>query len=984
MRTTVSFRVVIVFALICACAGIAEADRMEIDLSHSHWYVYRDVNANWENDTLHLPPVSVDSLEVNPPSEGWDSLNEKAETRVFLPATIEGEFWSETAEAYDGDGDYRGVSWWTTSVSIGTEYRGKRIFLDFASVYLRAEIFVNRQLVGYDVIGNTPFSVDISNAVLFGKRNEIAVRITDPCGNFDWNDRKAQKWGSYNLPASHGFGGITGPVTLRMVDRVYIKDVHILNKPEIDRVDIVAAIDNLMGFEVRGVLGVTLIPPKGSTAKTWSRKMKLKIDTKGTEITINAKPGKVLRWDLDNPNLYTAELRFEADDDAAVDTFRRQFGFRWFDIGKKKGDQRLYLNDKRIVLRGGMSWGFWPDNGVAPVGRLAEKDIKTAKELGLNYMNFHRAIGQPAALDAADRLGLLTYEEPGGWSLEGADPEDEFARKVRLRRLLRMVVRDRSRPSMIIYNLQNRTPNKFTESDWQAMHMVRHYDPSRILTFISGFWEEPPEESYERLFFKPYDDTEHYSGWYDMHNHTPTFGYSDQFYNGPHDYLRYTGKKNEIVFWGEDGGVYAPQRLELIKDAYQDKQPKGWMSKYYLDWYNSWNKFLETNGFDKYFPTVDDLTTSLGNVAMYYHGRIIENIRAGNTDDAYTINGWAATNIVNQGQVADMYRNPVGDPKILNYYNQPTYIAIKARNKIVRASGSAIFDFYLINEGNLKGTFDFDIIVRFQDESEIASQSMKGKVSGGEEYGQLLADNISCTMPLKHGYATCEAVLKDKDGNIKAYGFEKVFVINSSKGGIHANAAIIDESGEINKFLIRTFGSGLPRLTPDQENIYYIVIGKNDIQETSDLAPIMERVAGGATAIVLDGADRIAALLANGTVQDSDDLERLDIRKGNFIAGDHKLLSGLPEKTAFNWEYQVFYQPGRPRYGLIMPGVQTIVAAVSGSNGEVGTALTTIPFGEGEIILSTLDILPNLNKDIPSAYVAKHLFLNYLHYACQK
>ena len=39
------------------------------------------------------------------------------------------------------------------------------------------------------MIGNTPFEVDLSNVLKPGDHAQLAVRITDPGGNFDWHDK---------------------------------------------------------------------------------------------------------------------------------------------------------------------------------------------------------------------------------------------------------------------------------------------------------------------------------------------------------------------------------------------------------------------------------------------------------------------------------------------------------------------------------------------------------------------------------------------------------------------------------------------------------------------------------------------------------------------------------------------------------------------------------------------------------------------------
>ncbi len=46
------------------------------------------------------------------------------------------------------------------------------------------------------------------------------------------------------------------------------------------------------------------------------------------------------------------------------DSKSQRFGFRWFDIGEKDGDQRFYLNGKRVFILAAMTRGFWPKNGI--------------------------------------------------------------------------------------------------------------------------------------------------------------------------------------------------------------------------------------------------------------------------------------------------------------------------------------------------------------------------------------------------------------------------------------------------------------------------------------------------------------------------------------------------------------------------------------------------------------------------------------------
>lgn len=67
-------------------------------------------------------------------------------------------------------------------------------------------------------------------------------------------------------------------------------------------------------------------------------------------------------------------------------------------------------------------------------------------------LNFHRSIGSPVVLEKADELGLLYLEEPGAFHSAGHDP---FIRTIVNTKLQRMILRDRSHPSLVIYNLIN-------------------------------------------------------------------------------------------------------------------------------------------------------------------------------------------------------------------------------------------------------------------------------------------------------------------------------------------------------------------------------------------------------------------------------------------------------------------------------------------------------------------------------------------------
>ncbi len=130
------------------------------------------------------------------------------------------------------------------------------------------------------------------------------------------------------------------------------------------------------------------------------------------------------------------------------------------------------LNGQRVVLHTSISWGYWPVNGLYPSDFYARKEVLSAKTLGLNCLNFHRNIGHPNVLDQQDQLGLLRNQEPGAGLYifptnnngnivaptdltgNGGAPVT-FLQKYEVDRILAMVRRDRSHPSLVICGENN-------------------------------------------------------------------------------------------------------------------------------------------------------------------------------------------------------------------------------------------------------------------------------------------------------------------------------------------------------------------------------------------------------------------------------------------------------------------------------------------------------------------------------------------------
>jgi len=957
----------------------AEPGRWEKELSGEGWKLWLDHAAVWNNDDVYMPPFDVSSLPVNPPTCGWDNLDNVYDKIVDVPGTVEEHFWGEIGGTIpDVGGDFHGVSWWSSTFTLDPDIRGKRIIIYFESVNLRAEVFVNRKLVGYDVISNTPFEFDVTDAVIFDGENRIDVRITDPVGSFNYQDNILYRWGKNLVPGVHGFGGITGPIIIRATDRIHVDDIYVQNKPNPKEVEVFITLGNSSGTEKKGKMSLVIHEWGKPTQVLWRKTIPVSVQPEGKKLSLYIKASKAKLWELagyrtfKQANLYEASVQFTGNDGKIVDSKSQRFGFRFFTVGEKNGDMRYYLNGKRVFIMAAMTRGFWPKNGIFATPEMAERDMKALIDLGFNMMLLHRAIGQPPVMDYSDRMGLLTYEEPGGYRIlpnkaDNIDAPDEQARIWRREKLRRMILRDRSLPSMVIYNLKNEARQDLPDEDeYKNMKMVHDLDPSRILTYNSDrnvkfpHIENHPDDPV-KLWMKPFDNKFYYHGWWDQHHWFPFAGYIDENYNNPTFYLRYNIvrgdslhpiKKDEIIFWGEEGAFGTMVRLQKIKEELEITGATGYRELEHLDWFDAYDTFLDQSGFRAAYPTVDDLTMSLGRNMHYFHGRNVENIRMGNISDGYNMNGWASGGT--RSDIVDQYRNPTADPAILQHYTQPLYVAVKIRDKVLPVGSVPVVDFWIVNEENLHGKNTLEIALDDPEGRIIFTKTFPVNIKGGEEYGQLLVSDVKLPPVQKPGYYKLNAKITN-NGIEKATGFDDIFAVDYKKfAGFSQKCAVIETDNIIKNFLKETRGITVADYKPDNADLDFIIVGTHDFGDKGDTIykDVMKRITNGTTVIVLDRADRWAEQLnilskSRPATYRGGGIIRYG-QMGRFFVGKSPFLNGLPDAQGMSWEYQFFYNTSNVS-GLRLHhwGTEEIVALGGQHTKEILNALTRIQLGKG-------------------------------------
>ena len=754
------------------------------------WRLRIDEKAEWKNDAIYLPEdVTRDAngvvlgagepMPVNAPTGGWGVLSDAAGIAVTLPSTVEQHCWGKYGAGEDGkprpytpeeyryaaddptpqNGAYFGVSWWWREIEIPASMAGNRIFLHIRGAHLRAEVYLNRKLVGYSIMEELPFEADLTAAANPGGKNVLAIRITNPFGRFDWVDGLNAQWGAVKLYRSHGFGGLDRGMTISAVrhNEPRFLDAWVLNDNHPDKSIYVCArvqdphqaeCNNSTMWDFMNKLKVEIIDLRtGKIISSVESHTGVQLEGDALFYHLFIECPSAENWDLHDPRLY--HLRFTLRTNAGLsDTRTIAFGFRWF-APEGLGTNALFrLNGRRMKIYTAISWGYWGLNGMWPTPELAVKEVTQAKKLNLTCLNFHRNLAKEDVLRAHDRLGLLRYMEPGAGKMaigrlpasvqtsaqasgpsivmqRPTDPADKFAQRYMFTKCVEMVKAYRSHPSVIEYCVQNEIGADLSNPDTIAiLEAMRKEDPSRCIVLNDGFVAPPTRAA--QAWFAPWDpklhrsDEEEWGGWWNQHQGAGDQWY-DEFYKSPTDFIYKSPERKAISEFGEMEGCATPDNHSLMLHELADPRGTGIGNQPANHSYDladhrgilaAYDAFLDKWGFRGAFPATEKLWLSLGKKCYDTWQNYMENARISDELDFAAISGWETTAIENHSGIVDNLRNFKSDPGPIAGTLMPVRPVAKQRAMCTAVGRSASFDLFLLNDtsNDATGTLSFTAV----------------------------------------------------------------------------------------------------------------------------------------------------------------------------------------------------------------------------------------------------------------------------------
>jgi len=330
----------------------------------------------------------------------------------------------------EGDKRHNERGQYRVTFAVPPAWQGRAVRVVFEGVMTEATVRVNGVQAGAPHIGGFyRFGYDIGKLVNYspGANNVLEVDVNKVAS--DPLSEKAERRGDYWV-----FGGIFRPVWLEAAPAQSIAHTAIDARADGSLAALVTLAQPAPGTTVEAQVldaaGKPVGKPfTGTVAENGAQPLKLAAQFDRPHL-----------WSAETPNLYALRLTLRSGG-KALHTSTERFGFRTFEL--RKGDG-LYLNGRKIVIKGVNRHSFRPETGRALDTEDNYADARLIKSMNMNTARMSHYPPDPAFMQAADELGLYVIDELSGWQAAHGTP-------VGRRLVQEMVPRDVNHPSILFW-----------------------------------------------------------------------------------------------------------------------------------------------------------------------------------------------------------------------------------------------------------------------------------------------------------------------------------------------------------------------------------------------------------------------------------------------------------------------------------------------------------------------------------------------------
>ena len=470
------------------------------------------INSGWK----FTKTTVVNPQQISFDDSAWDN--------VTLPHT-----WN-ALDGQDGGNDYyRGACWYRKHVVIPSTDAGKVIYLKIGAANTAASVYINGQLIGTHAGGYSAFMFDVTNNVVLGQDNVIAVQV----------DNSATIM-CPPLSADFTFdGGLTRNVEIVTANPVHINPneiissyltmvpIHVAQPGVIIKQSNVSAtsanltiltkLRNASASPVTASVVITMKDSLGNIVQTLTDTKTMNANDTITSTLATVVTNPHLWNGLFDPYLYRVEVSLSVNGQL-TDSSVQPLGLRFFSVDANNG---FYLNGKSYPLRGVCMHDEKKDKGHAQTDADRKEAIDMIRETGMNYFRLSHYEHGDFTYNYLDSLGIICWAEiPDINSVGTTAADNAIYRQNAASEMYELLRSQYNHPCIVFWGLSN-------EIEYQAgidpvgtvtqMNTIVKSEDTYRLTTLAAMYSEKPSNWVPDVY-----SNNRYDGWY--YNTTDVFG----------------------------------------------------------------------------------------------------------------------------------------------------------------------------------------------------------------------------------------------------------------------------------------------------------------------------------------------------------------------------------------------------------------------------------------------------------------------------
>ena len=381
---------------------------------------------------------------------------------------------------------YEGFVWYFKKFTS----ESNNIKIEFGGISGEAKVYLDGKLIAEHYGEFTKFNF-VSSEFPKGE-HLLCVKCDNISNNEDTIPQNHVDW--------YHYGGIIRPISVFEFEKTCINDINISytldEKLENANLKLFVELKNFSTETISDTVKI-FINDELIAEKNIEYFKSLKVDF---DIELN----NIKLWDIHKGNLYN--IRFETN----TDDICEKIGFRKIEAR----DQKIYLNNKEITIKGVNRHDEHADWGFAVPHALQKRDMQIIKNMNCNAIRCSHYPQSDFFLDLCDSEGILIWEEIPMWGIKATTIVNELFSKRAFKMTEEMMKTHINHPSIIIWGQHNECQTdtvEFYNFTKKQNELMRSIDNTRLITFASNI-----SLTDICMEFSDIISVNKYIGWYQM------------------------------------------------------------------------------------------------------------------------------------------------------------------------------------------------------------------------------------------------------------------------------------------------------------------------------------------------------------------------------------------------------------------------------------------------------------------------------------